>query len=101
MGSKLVARTIIICSLCILLILGVIFIANKTGILGGEGGRTSPNNEELLSMSSDQYVLNSGNNIALNGDVRAFMSDESFWDTEEKACPTLLIRMQLTMSLFV
>ncbi|MBQ0041940.1 MAG: glycoside hydrolase family 25 protein [Lachnospiraceae bacterium] len=83
MGSKLVARTIIICSLCILLILGVIFIANKTGILGGEGGGTSPNNEELLSMSSDQYVLNSGNNIALNGDVRAFMSDESFWDTEE------------------
>lgn len=83
MGSKLVGKAILICSVSVLCILGVIYAANRLGFIGG--GTNAPEPYSAVSigeMSSAEYVQNSGNNIALGGNTKAFLSDETFWDVE-------------------
>ena len=82
MGSKLIAKTILICSICILLILGIILVMNQTGLVKS-GQESAITDTQAANMSSKDYVSKNGTNVALNGNTRAFMSDESFWDAPE------------------
>ncbi len=99
MDFKLIRNTICICSLSILAILGVVLYVNiksaeETSVTDDtEVMQTGPENDgngtELAgngddSGNSEETVYASGENIALNGDTRAFLYDETFWDPEEE-----------------
>ena len=81
MGSKTVVKTIFVCSLTVLFILGTIFVANKAGWIG-EAEREEEQAALYLENGKADIVTTQGHNIALGGNTRAFLQDEFFWDTE-------------------
>lgn len=94
MDYKLIRKTILICSLSVLIILGLVLYSNNKlqttstqadGISGGAQISGTGNNESAQSVTSgNQNVGSGGHNIAQNGDTRAFLYDETFWDPEER-----------------
>lgn len=93
MDYKLIRKTIVVCSLSVLVILGVVLWSNGRGGFGGEQRRTSADasqsqgigNEEGAQTDAalDPRVQNEAD-FTLNGDTRAFLRDESFWDDEPR-----------------
>ena len=88
MDYKLVRRTIIVCSLSVLAILGIVLWTNRYGGFTGETRSTSAGvsgqaGEEnpQPGTASDPRAQNEAD-FTLNGDTRAFLRDESFWDDE-------------------
>lgn len=93
MDYKLIRRTIIVCSLSVLVILGIVLWSNRNGGFSKEHQSTS------AGVSQGQDAANAGNtrpdessnqwgrneaDFTLNGDTRAFLRDESFWDDEPR-----------------
>ena len=91
MDYKLIRRTIVFCSLSVLIILGIVLWSNRYGGFAGESRSTSANvpqrggvqSDHTENASSDPRAMNEGN-FTLNGDTRAFLRDESFWDDEPR-----------------
>lgn len=88
MDYKLIRSTILICSASVLVILGLVLYANLKG--AGQGQNTEVSADGQNTEASEQGNTNSGNNgsgtsghnIAPNGDTRAFVYDDTFWDEE-------------------
>ena len=88
MDYKLIRSTILICSASVLVILGLVLYANLKG--AGQGQNTVVSADGQNTEASEPENTNSGNNgsgtsghnIAPNGDTRAFIYDDTFWDEE-------------------
>ena len=100
MDFKLIRNTICICSLSILVILGFVFYTNhqtketqsasriSEDVQGSDmvqGTDASHGVETSQGANTSGNEHSSGGNIALNGDTRAFLYDETFGDPEEEA----------------
>lgn len=90
MDYKLIRRTIIVCSLSVLAILGIVLWMNHYEGFAGEARRTSVNapgqtgaDNPQQGTDSDPRAQNEAD-FTLNGDTRAFLRDESFWDDEPR-----------------
>ena len=91
MDYKLIRRTIVFCSLSVLIILGIVLWSNRYGGFAGESRSTSASapqrggvqSGQAENESSDPRAVNEGD-FTLNGDTRAFLRDESFWDDEPR-----------------
>ncbi len=105
MDYKMIRRTIVICSVSVLAILGIVFWMNRSGF-GEQTRKTSSEVSQNGDAESGQQMepgdaqdgtgtntsaqsVNSGNTSAqggtelnISGDTRAFLRDESFWDDE-------------------
>lgn len=105
MDYKLIRRTIIVCSLSVLVILGVVLWSNRFGgsteqtrktsadvSQGGTTGASQQGNVQNVQTQSggNTQAVGAGTpptqegGFTLNGDTRAFLRDESFWDDEPK-----------------
>lgn len=86
MNYKLMRSTILICSLSVLLILGMVLYANyKSGAqpVGSDNiENTDMGNDGNTNQAAGSHAGSSGGNIAFNGDTRAFLQDEYFWDVD-------------------
>ncbi len=105
MDYKMIRRTIVICSVSVLAILGIVFWMNRSGF--GEqtrktssevsqngdaesGQQTEPGdaqdgtgtNTSAQSVNSGNTSAQGGTELNISGDTRAFLRDESFWDDE-------------------
>ena len=93
MDYKLIRSTILICSLSVLIILGLVFYANnkpgmKTQKTEASASGQVENDSDTSGQngaSGSQNTGSVGHNIAPNGDTRAFLHDETFWDPEPKS----------------
>ncbi|MDE6420633.1 MAG: hypothetical protein K2K87_08920, partial [Lachnospiraceae bacterium] len=90
MDYKLIRRTIIVCSLSVLAILGIVLWMNHYEGFAGETRSTSANasgqagaDNPQQGTDSDPRAQNEAD-FTLNGDTRAFLRDESFWDAEPR-----------------
>ncbi len=88
MDYKLIRKTILICSLSVLIILGMVLYMNNK-ISGGSGTQTVANGQNGAVADENQNgevsSQNAGYNIAPSGDTRAFLYDETFWDPEPES----------------
>ncbi len=95
MDYKLIRSTILICSLSMLVILGLVLYSNNK--INGKSSQvqTSADGQAVADsnvsgtaqngVSGNQNIGASGHNIAPNGDTRAFLYDETFWDPEPES----------------
>lgn len=88
MDYKLIRRTIAVCSLSVLAILGIVLWTNRFGGFGDEYRSTSAGISQTQETGDkpDAGVNppQSEGDFTLNGDTRAFLRDESFWDDEPR-----------------
>lgn len=80
MDYKLMRSTILVCSLSVLLILGMVLYANFRENTRQTGSEDVQNTDGMGTTDGGQSAGNG--NIAFNGDTRAFLQDEYFWDTD-------------------
>ncbi|MCM1103299.1 MAG: glycoside hydrolase family 25 protein [Clostridium sp.] len=109
MDYKLIRRTIAVCSLSVLAILGIVLWTNHYGGFAGEPRSTSANVPQSGVQSGNEGNAQQGAedgdprarseaDFTLNGDTRAFLRDESFWDDEperEPAADSGAVRLSL------
>lgn len=102
MDYKLIRRTVAVCSLSVLAILGIVFWMNRFDDRGGQPRAASaeisqtgdmgsgqqakpegtPNGAEQDASAQGDMSAANGQEFYLGGDTRAFLRDESFWDDE-------------------
>lgn len=88
MDYKLIRRTIAVCSLLVLAILGIVLWSNRFGGFQEDHRSTSADvsqAERTGDLQPDTAgAPQGGGDFMLNGDTRAFLRDESFWDEEPR-----------------
>lgn len=103
MDYKLIRSTVLICSVSILVILGLVLYANQAGIKSGTSAEVSVQGQDEAAadgQNADSGAQAAQNHVtAADGDVRAFLYDDTFWDADPEGEQTQYTQDAVRLSL--
>lgn len=103
MDYKLIRSTVLICSVSILVILGLVLYANQVGVKKETASEMTARGQEVTTPDGQNEALHADetqNHVtALNGDVRAFLYDDTFWDADPEGEQTQSAQDAVRLSL--